>query len=156
MGRDRSLRFRLNAPIYPSTPRMTSTASGMPRGRLATPNTIRTEVLPSPKTSRNSSEAASATPRAPLDRAGPQHHCESLIMPYPVTRRCVRVGGKEFNSHSFAPCCHVADVDEAFPGAAHHHPIGCISAARRCMYLGVKVRFSLRTVQLRNGRDDWI
>src|ERR1700722_13321030 len=40
---------------------MTSTATGMPRGRLATPKTIRTEVLSSPKTSRNSSEAASAT-----------------------------------------------------------------------------------------------
>jgi len=44
-----------------SLSRMTSTAAGMPRGRLATPNTIRTEVLSSPKTSRNSSEAASAT-----------------------------------------------------------------------------------------------
>jgi hypothetical protein len=35
-------------------------------------------------------------------------------MPYPVTRRCVRVGGKEFNSHSFALCPRVVDIADKF------------------------------------------
>jgi hypothetical protein len=38
-------------------------------------------------------------------------------MPYPVTRRCVRVRGKEFNSHSFTPCRRVVDMPEGSPGA---------------------------------------
>ena len=40
---------------------MTSTATAMPRLRLATRNTMRTDVLSSPKISRKSSEAAPAT-----------------------------------------------------------------------------------------------
>jgi len=38
-------------------------------------------------------------------------------MPYPMTRLCVRVGGKEFNSHSFAPCRRVVDMAEASSSA---------------------------------------
>src|SRR6266436_2735501 len=43
------------------------------------------------------------TLRAPLDGAGPQHHRECLIMPYPMTRLCGRIWGKKFDFHSFAP-----------------------------------------------------
>src|ERR1700689_4665385 len=43
------------------TSRMTSSSTGEPSGRLATPKTRRDEIVPSPKTSRSSSDAASAT-----------------------------------------------------------------------------------------------
>jgi hypothetical protein len=40
---------------------MTSSSTGMPKGRLATPYTNRTDFLSAPNTSQNSSEGASAT-----------------------------------------------------------------------------------------------
>jgi hypothetical protein len=49
------------SPLQTSTSKRTSNTTGTPSGRLAMPRTIRTGNLSSPKTSRNSSEAASAT-----------------------------------------------------------------------------------------------
>src|SRR5262249_8906812 len=43
------------------TSRMTSSSTGEPSGRLATPKTRREEMVASPKTSRSSSDTASAT-----------------------------------------------------------------------------------------------
>jgi len=43
------------------TSRMTSSSTGEPSGRLATPMTRREETASSPKTSRSNSDAASAT-----------------------------------------------------------------------------------------------
>ena len=44
-----------------STSNITSSMIGAPRGKLATPITDRTDILPTPNTSRRSSDAASAT-----------------------------------------------------------------------------------------------
>jgi len=46
---------------FPATSKMTSSSTGAPSGRLATPYTKRQGLLFVPKTSCNSSEAASAT-----------------------------------------------------------------------------------------------
>jgi hypothetical protein len=46
---------------YSAISKMTSSTIGIPKGRLATPKTSRVEVFSIPKTSRNRSEAASAT-----------------------------------------------------------------------------------------------
>src|SRR5262249_33286040 len=43
------------------TSKITSSSTGEPSGRLATPKTRREEMASSPETSRNSSDAASAT-----------------------------------------------------------------------------------------------
>ena len=47
--------------IYSTTSAITSSSIGMPRGRLATPRTSRTHTPSAPKTSRNKSDAPSAT-----------------------------------------------------------------------------------------------
>ena len=54
---DRALLFRRHS----ATSRITSSSTGMPKGKLATPSTIRTDVFSFPKMLSNSSDAASAT-----------------------------------------------------------------------------------------------
>src|SRR5258708_40015146 len=57
-GRDRLASVCVS---YSATSKMTSSSIGIPKGRLATPITSRTDVFSKPKTSRNRPEAASAT-----------------------------------------------------------------------------------------------
>ena len=54
---DGALLFRRHS----ATSRITSSSTGMPNGKLATPSTMRTDVLSFPKMLSNSSDAASAT-----------------------------------------------------------------------------------------------
>jgi len=46
---------------YSATSMMTSSSTGMPNGKLATPSTMRTDVFSFPKMLSNNSDAASAT-----------------------------------------------------------------------------------------------
>ena len=46
---------------YSATSKITSSSTGIPSGRLATPMTSRTGIFSMPKMSRNKSETASAT-----------------------------------------------------------------------------------------------
>jgi hypothetical protein len=47
-------------------------------------------------------------------------------MPYPMSRLCLRVGGKEFNFHSFIPCRRVLDMVEG---------LGTLSKSRGLMHI---------------------
>jgi hypothetical protein len=86
-------------------------------------------------------------------QAGPQHHCEGLITPYPMTRLCVRVGGEEFNSHCFAPYRRVADMVEGSLGAVHNRLVRCTAVARRFPYLEAAIERAPRGAYLPTCRD---
>ena len=53
--------YRRVGRVHRRTSKMTSSSTGTPSGKLATPKTRRLEILSSPKTSLSSSDAASAT-----------------------------------------------------------------------------------------------